>query len=660
MSTLAIGADSLGDRIQPLIADHPGEVSVAIKHFGTGESFEFQAQRPMPTASLIKFPLMIAAYQAAEQGKLDLDSRIVLSDDDQVPGSGILTSHFSAGTEFSVRDAIRLMMVYSDNTATNLVIDQVGLPATATLMESLGCPHTKLHSKVYRGETTIFPERSRKFGLGSTTAAEMIRLLEMLYGKKLVSASASQQMLNHMFACDSKDRIPRLLPPGTKIAHKTGAVSAVRCDAGIVEAPGGAFAICVLTRDNKDRRWTDDNAADLLCARIAQAAYRQLAKETPESVPENLPIEIGASGRLVEALQRTLNDRLDPSPELSIDGDFGPVTQAAVIRFQQASKLPASGNMDAATWSALGPLRYDDDPVPDPAVVNAVEVDKQPADELRGVPYVTCKAWAIADGRSGKLLWGDHQDQPLPMASTTKIMTAQLVFQLAKQSPSVLDEIVTFSQRADETAGSTCGIRAGETITVGELLYGLLLPSGNDASVALGEHFGQRLAAEVADQDPYESFVAAMNVAANQLGLKHTRFINTHGMSDPGHHSSAGDLLKLSWHALQDPAFAKYVATPQHGCQVAGPGGYRRNLIWRNSNRLLKIAGYDGVKTGTTTAAGACLVSRSVRGERSLMLVVLGSAASDSRYADTRNLYRWAWNQLQALDAVPVKQTPAP
>jgi D-alanyl-D-alanine carboxypeptidase (penicillin-binding protein 5/6) len=212
----------------------------------------------------------------------------------------------------------------------------------------------------------------------------------------------------------------------------------------------------------------------------------------------------------------------------------------------------------------------------------------------------------------------------------------------------VLDEIVTFSRRADQTKGSTCGIRAGESLSVRELLYGLLLPSGNDASVALGEHFGKRLMGEVPDQDPYRSFVEAMNVAAKELGLDKTRFVNTHGMSEPGHHSSAGDLLKLSWQALQDPAFAEYVATSQHGCTVDGPGGYRRNVIWRNTNRLLNIAGYDGVKTGTTSAAGACLVSRSQRGERSLMLVVLGSAASDSRYADTRNLSRWAWNQLPA------------
>ena len=162
----------------------------------------------------------------------------MLRDEDKVPGSGILTNHFSAGATFPLRDAVRLMIAFSDNTATNLVLDQIGLPATAKSMEELGCPNTKIHAKVFKRETSIFPERSKQFGLGSTTAGEMVRLLELLHQRKLVSPEASDKMREHLLACDDRKKFPRLLPEGTKLAHKTGSVDAIRTDAGIIETPG--------------------------------------------------------------------------------------------------------------------------------------------------------------------------------------------------------------------------------------------------------------------------------------------------------------------------------------------------------------------------------------------------------------------------------------
>ena len=96
---------------------------------------------------------------------------------------------------------------------------------------------------------------------------------------------------------------------------------------------------------------------------------------------------------------------------------------------------------------------------------------------------------------------------------------------------------------------------------------------------------------------------------------------------------------------MNTPLFADYVATRRRGCTLTGPGGYQRNIVWNNTNRLLPIEGYEGVKTGTTSAAGACLVSAGRRGDDQLLIVVLGSTSSDARYTDTRNLYRWAWNK---------------
>jgi D-alanyl-D-alanine carboxypeptidase (penicillin-binding protein 5/6) len=141
----------------------------------------------------------------------------------------------------------------------------------------------------------------------------------------------------------------------------------------------------------------------------------------------------------------------------------------------------------------------------------------------------------------------------------------------------------------------------------------------------------------------YEDFIKAMNHEAQRLGLNHTSFRNSHGLTADGHRSTAADLLRLAHLALQNQHLAHYVATTQHPCQVVQPSGETRTVLWKNTNRLLATSGFLGVKTGTTDAAGACLVSSQQRDGRQLIVVVLGSANNDARYVDTRNLYRWAW-----------------
>src|SRR5262249_12679601 len=153
--------------------------------------------------------------QAAEKA-VDLETMVTLKKSDKVPGSGILTQHFSEGASFPLRDAVHLMIVYSDNTATNLVLDVIGIGTTAATMEKLGYSNTKLHSKVFRRDSSVFPERSKQFGLGSTTATEMIRLYEALWRDELVSPEACKAMLEHLRACEDKDKFPRFLPAGTK------------------------------------------------------------------------------------------------------------------------------------------------------------------------------------------------------------------------------------------------------------------------------------------------------------------------------------------------------------------------------------------------------------------------------------------------------------
>jgi beta-lactamase class A len=266
---------TLESRLMPLIKAHQGKVAVAVKPLanGGGESFRYHADQVMPTASLIKFPVMIEAYRQAGAKEVDLDSFITLKKQDKVPGSGVLTYHFSDGVTIRLRDAVRLMIAYSDNTATNLVLDAIGIGATAATMEKMGYPHTKIHSKVFRRDTSVFPERSKQYGLGSTTPDEMIRLSEAVYRKQILNPSACDEMLEHLRACDDKDKFPRLLPPETKVAFKTGSLADTRTAAGIIECPAGPVAVCVMCYDNQDKRWVPDNAGNRLCAEIARAVY---------------------------------------------------------------------------------------------------------------------------------------------------------------------------------------------------------------------------------------------------------------------------------------------------------------------------------------------------------------------------------------------------
>lgn len=641
-TTPAANSSPVADSIRPVVEGHAGEVAVFVRHLPTGETFAHNAKRPMPTASLIKTAVMVEAYRQAEAGKLDLDQRITMKAEDRTQGSGILNKHFAGGLQLTLRDAIGLMMAVSDNTATNLVLDQIGLASVSSTTERLGLPNTKLHAKVYRRDTSLFPERSREFGLGSTTAEEMAQLMQWIWQGK-VAKSFKKAMLEHLHDCEDDSKIGQHLPPGLKFAHKTGAVSKVRTDAGILFGSRGPVVICVLTADNEDQSWGERNAAEQLCGAIGRIVAEHYHRDSNRAAP----LSQGSTGKLVEDLQRTLNHVADE--QLAVDGDFGPATKAAVLRFQQAQKLKASGIVDKPTWRALGPI-VSASALPPPEEVNARPVKRQPMDDLTGPPFVSCRAWSIADARSGKVLWEHNGAAPRDNASTTKIMTAWVVMELAGKDPNVLKETIEFSRRADRTRGSTAGIREGERLSVEELLYGLLLPSGNDASVALAEHFGARAAAHFGVKqelsDPLQQFIAAMNQGAEQLVMKSTAWKNPHGLTARGHHTSPNDLVRLTLAAREHALFRKITGTQQHGCQVRGASGYRRNLVWNNTNRLLRTEGYHGVKTGTTSAAGACLVSCGQRSDEQLIVVVLGSSGSNARYADSRNLYRWAWQQL--------------
>jgi beta-lactamase class A len=282
---------SLESKIKPIAEAHKGKVAVAVKNLATGEGYTLNADEVMQTASLIKLAVMVEAYRQADEKKIDLTKTLTLAKDDKVPGAGVLTPHFSDGATFSLRDAIRLMIVYSDNTATNMVLDQIGIKNVNETTKAFGLPETRINAKVYKGSTTsVDPERTKKYSLGSTSANETVKLLELIHTGKAASPEACKAMLEHLEKNDDKEQLVRFLPPGTKAAHKSGATNQVRTDAGILYIPDPAHtpkekeakktipvAVCVLTNANEDQRWVIDNQGQVTIATIGKAVYDHYA-----------------------------------------------------------------------------------------------------------------------------------------------------------------------------------------------------------------------------------------------------------------------------------------------------------------------------------------------------------------------------------------------
>ena len=233
------------------------------------------------------------------------------------------------------------------------------------------------------------------------------------------------------------------------------------------------------------------------------------------------------------------------------------------------------------------------------------------------MPALTAKSAILLDFASGRVLYSKAVHQKLSPASTTKMMTALLTLEQGQ-----LQSEVTVSPLAAGQIGTRMGLQAGQRFAVRDLLFGLFLPSGNDAAVALAEHDGPSL----------QGFVDRLNTRARELGLADSHFMNPHGLDAPTHLSSAYDLSRLARYALRSqPLFDQYVSTEQHTIPP-GPGHPAFDLT--NTNQLLgKYAGADGVKTGTTPAAAEVLVSSVTRDDHRLLAVVMGST---DRYADSR------------------------
>lgn len=246
-------------------------------------------------------------------------------------------------------------------------------------------------------------------------------------------------------------------------------------------------------------------------------------------------------------------------------------------------------------------------------------------------PMINSRIGIIYDRKSGRIIWGKNENKKSAMASTTKIMTCIVVIENAN-----LNAEVKVSAKAAGTGGSRLGLKKDDKITIKDLLYGLMLRSGNDAAVALAEYVGK----------DKEGFANLMNKKAKELGLKNTHFVTPHGLDDPEHYTTAYELAKIADYALKNEMFAKIVGTKEHTINI---NGYAKQLC--NTNELLGyLQGVSGVKTGFTNNAGRCLVTSVNRNDFEIITVVLGADTKKIRTADSINLIEYAYENYKYLN----------
>jgi serine-type D-Ala-D-Ala carboxypeptidase (penicillin-binding protein 5/6) len=247
-------------------------------------------------------------------------------------------------------------------------------------------------------------------------------------------------------------------------------------------------------------------------------------------------------------------------------------------------------------------------------------------------PSIAARAWLLLDFGSSQVLANANADERVEPASLTKLMTAYLSFAALRQGALKPDQIVNVSERAWKTAGSRMFIEPGKPVTVNELLHGMIVQSGNDACIALAE----------AIAGTEEAFAVRMNREALRLGMTNTHYVNSTGLPDPQHYSTARDLARIAQAVIRDfpeyyPVYAEKEFTFN---RISQPN--RNRLLWLDPT-------VDGVKTGHTESAGYCLIASGKRGPRRLISVVLGTGSDAIRAQESQRLLNYGFQNFDAL-----------
>ncbi|MBB5136522.1 D-alanyl-D-alanine carboxypeptidase (penicillin-binding protein 5/6) [Thermocatellispora tengchongensis] len=265
---------------------------------------------------------------------------------------------------------------------------------------------------------------------------------------------------------------------------------------------------------------------------------------------------------------------------------------------------------------------------PPPALASPVRAPER-TPERAAAPAVPGRAAYLLDATTGEAVYAKQANRRMPVASLTKVMTAYVV--LREADPAEIVRISAADVRHAAVNGAThASLRKGERLTVRDLLYALMLPSGADAAHALATRYGPGTS----------RFVAKMNATARALGLRSTRYTNADGLPSPGGggYSTAADQVHLARIALGDSTFRTISAAETH---TVPRTAWHRAHTWRNSNKLLGSEGALGVKTGYTRAAGYCLLFAADRGDSLVIGAILGDTSADRRFTTARRLLDW-------------------
>src|SRR6267142_6754058 len=269
---------TLDARVRAEVSQFKGKVSLFAKNLDTGKTYDLGGDDRVPTASTIKIAILVEAFARVNEGKAKWTDELVLTKEKKVGGSGIL-AEFGDGLHLTFRDAVNLMMIMSDNTATNLVIDVLTEDAVNARMESLGFKETRLMRRVFGGGESQEgkKEENKRFGLGRTTPHEMVMLLEKLERGEVISPAVSKEMLDLLKREQGTNGIWREQWRVAK-ATKSGALDALRSNIGILYHPRGRIALAVTCYEMPEVIWTVDNPALLLMSRLSEILVDGLGK----------------------------------------------------------------------------------------------------------------------------------------------------------------------------------------------------------------------------------------------------------------------------------------------------------------------------------------------------------------------------------------------
>jgi beta-lactamase class A len=283
LSIPLVSAAELRDALNARIAEFSGTVSLYARNLDTGVSIGIRESDPVRTASTIKLPILCSITDSIARGKAKWTDLLTVTKENKVSGSGIIASELSDGVQLPIRDIANLMIVLSDNTATNLILDRFPADSVNAYLDTIGIKTTRSMRKILGdGPATGYSSAGRlpenkKYGIGMSTPHDMVAILEKLDRGEIVSPDASKDILAVLGRCQDGNGVRRRLQT-MKVANKTGALDALRSEVALVYSPGGKIAMAITVDGIAKPDWSPDTPGLLMIADLAKLLVEGLAK----------------------------------------------------------------------------------------------------------------------------------------------------------------------------------------------------------------------------------------------------------------------------------------------------------------------------------------------------------------------------------------------